>query len=153
MRRRTLLLCVLGFAVAIAAPAALAGWSSGVSAGPLPVTSATIAAPTGAGATTIGAACTMHVTSSIQVNVSWTATTSAFANGYTISRGTAVGGPFTSVGNVSGNSTVTFTDTTGTLGLSTNYYYVVTATFANWSSGNSNVATVLTPDKNCHGGT
>lgn len=153
MRRRTLLLCVLGLAVAIAAPAALAGWSSSVSAGPLPVSSATIATPTGAAATTIGAACTAHVTSSIQANVSWTATTSAFATGYTISRGTAVGGPFTSVGSVSGNSTVTFTDTSGTLGLSTSYYYVVTATFANWTSGNSNVATVLTPDKNCHGGT
>jgi hypothetical protein len=153
MRKRTLLLCLLGLVVAIAAPAALAGWSSGVSAGPLPVSSATIAAPTGAGATTIGAACTKHVTSSIQVNVSWTASASAFATGYTIQRGTAAGGPFANVGSVGGGSTVTFTDTTGTLGLSTNYYYVVVATFASWTSANSNVATVLTPDKNCSGGT
>jgi fibronectin type 3 domain-containing protein len=144
---------VLGVVVVIVAPAALAGWSSALSAGPLPVSSATIAASTGAAATTIGAACTMHVTSSIQVNVSWTATTSAFATGYTIQRGTAAGGPFATVGTVSGVSTVTFTDTTGTLALSTPYYYVVVATFASWTSPNSNVATVTTPDKNCHGGT
>ncbi len=153
MRKRSLLMCVLGVVVAIAAPVALAGWSSTLSAGPLPVSSATIAAPTGAAATTIGAACTAHVTSSIQVNVSWTATASTFATGYNILRGTAAGGPFTLVGSVSGRTTVTFTDATGTLALSTNYYYVVASTFANWSSGNSNVATVLTPDKNCHGGT
>ena len=115
------------------------------------MSSATLAAPTGAAATT--SACTKHVTSSIQVAVSWTATSSAFATGYTIQRGTSATGPFSTVGTVVGLNTVTFTDTSGTLALSTNYYYVVVATFASWSSGNSNVATVLTPDTNCHGGT
>ena len=54
---------------------------------------------------------------------------------------------------VAKGTTVTWTDTTGALALSTNYYYVVDATFANWTSPDSNVATVLTPDTNCHGGT
>src|SRR5579864_303132 len=150
-KRRVFCVCALGVVLAIVAPVALGAWSSSVSTGPPPVSSATLAAPTGAAATT--SACTKHDATTIQVAVSWTATSSAFANGYTIMRGTASGGPFTTVGNVSGRSTVTFTDTSGTMALSTNYYYVVVATFASWSSGNSNVATVLTPDTNCHGGT
>jgi hypothetical protein len=149
--RRALLVFALGIVVAVLAPVALAGWSSSLTAGPLPVSSATLAAPTAAAATT--SACSKHDATTIQVAVSWTATSSAFASGYTIKRGTAVGGPFTTVGSVSGLATVTFTDTTGTLAISTNYYYVVVATFASWTSQNSNVATVLTPDTNCHGGT
>ena len=150
-KRRVLCICAIGVVLAILAPVALGAWSSSVSAGPLPVSSATLAAPTGAAATT--SACTKHDPTAIQVAVSWTATSSAFATGYTIMRGTSAGGPFSTVGNVSGRTTVTFTDTSGTMALSTNYYYVVVATFASWSSGNSNVATVLTPDTNCHGGT
>ena len=150
-KRRVFCVCALCVVLAIVAPVALGAWSSSVSAGPLPVSSATLAAPTGAAATT--SACTKHDATTIQVAVSWTATSSAFASGYTIMRGNAAGGPFSTVGNVSGRTTVTFTDTSGTMALSTNYYYVVVATFASWSSGNSNVATVLTPDTNCHGGT
>ncbi len=150
-KRRALCLVALGLAVAVVAPVALGAWSSTVSAGPLPVSSATIVAPAGAAATT--SACTKHDATTIQIAVSWTATSSTFATGYTIKRGTAAGGPFTSVGSVSGRTTVTWTDTTGALALSTNYYYVVDATFANWTSPDSNVATVLTPDTNCHGGT
>ena len=151
MRRRTLLLCLLGIAVVILAPAALAGWSSGVTAGPLPVTSATIAAPTGAAATT--SACTKHDATTIQVAVSWTATTSTVATGYTIMRGTSATGPFTQVGTVSGRATTTWTDATGALSINTIYYYVVDATVASWTSPDSNVASVTTPDNNCHGGT
>jgi hypothetical protein len=150
-KRRVFCVCALGVVLAILAPVALGAWSSSVSAGPLPVSSATLAAPTGASATT--SACTKHDATTIQVTVSWTATSSAFASGYTIMRGTSATGPFSTVGNVSGQSTVTFTDTTGTLAISTVYYYVVVATFASWSSGNSNAASVTTPDNNCHGGT
>jgi hypothetical protein len=150
-KRRIFCVCAIGVLLAIVAPVALGAWSSTVSAGPLPVSSATLAAPTGAAATT--SACTKHDATTIQVGVSWTATSSAFASGYTIMRGTAAGGPFSTVGNVSGRATVTFTDTSGTMAINTVYYYVVVATFASWSSGNSNVASVTTPDTNCHGGT
>jgi hypothetical protein len=151
MRKRTLLLVAAGLAVAILAPVALAGWSSAVSAGSLPVSTATIAAPTGAAATT--SACTKHVASSIQVAVSWTATSSAAATGYTIERGNGPQGPFAPVGNVSGRGTVTWTDTTGQLAISSTYYYVIDATVASWTSPHSNTANVVTPDTNCHGGT
>src|SRR6266404_4192384 len=147
MRRRTFFIGALVIVAALAAPAALAGWSSSITAGPLPLSSATLAA------TTVGQACTRHVASSIQVAVSWTATTSTVATGYTIKRGTAATGPFTQVGTVSGRTTVAWTDTTGQLALATSYYYVVDSTVAAWSSPDSNVATVFTPDTNCHGGT
>jgi hypothetical protein len=147
-KRRTLCLVALGLAVAVAAPVALGAWSSTVSAGPLPVSSATIAAPTGAAATL--SACAKHDATTLQVAVSWTATSSTFATGYTIKRGTAAGGPFTAVGSVGGSTTVTWTDATGTLAYSTTYYYVVDATFANWTSPDSNVASVATLDSNCH---
>jgi hypothetical protein len=153
MRRRTLFIGALVIVAALAAPAALAAWSSSITAGPLPLSSATLAAPTGAAATTVGAACTKHVPASIQVNVSWTATTSTVATGYTIKRSTSATGPFALVGTVSGRTTVTWTDVTGQLALATNYYYVIDSTVTGWSSPDSNVATVFTPDTNCHGGT
>ena len=151
MRSRALLLGAFAVAVVIVAPAAFAAWSSGVTAGPMPVSSATIAAPTGAAATT--SSCTKHNATTVQVAVSWTATSSTSATGYTIKRGTAAGGPFTQVGTVSGLNTVSWTDATGALQYSTSYYYVVDATVASCTSPDSNVATVLTPDLNCRGGT
>ena len=151
MRSRTLLTGALIVAVVIVAPTALAAWSSSVTAGPLPLSSATIAAPTGAAATT--SSCTKHVATTVQVAVSWTATSSTRATGYTISRGTSASGPFTQAGTVSGLNTTTWTDTTAQLQYSTSYYYVIDATVASWTSPDSNTATVLTPDSNCHGGT
>jgi len=151
MRKRRplcLVALVLALAAATVAPVALGAWSSSVSAGPLPVSSATIAAPTGAAAAV--SACTKHDATALQVALSWTATSSAFATGYTIKRGTAAGGPFTAVGGVGGRATVTWTDATAALAYSTTYYYVVDATFANWTSPDSNAASVTTPDSNCH---
>jgi hypothetical protein len=149
-KRRTLCLVALALALAVAvgAPVALGAWSSSVSAGPLPVSSATIAAPTGAAASV--SACTKHDATALRVAVTWTATSSAFASGYTIKRGTAAGGPLTVVGSVGGQGTVTWTDATGALSFSTTYYYVVDATFANWTSSDSNAASVATLDSNCH---
>jgi hypothetical protein len=147
-KRRSLCFVGLALVVAVVAPVALGAWSSSVSAGPLPVSSATIAAPTGTAATE--SACTKHDATTLQVAVTWTATSSTFAAGYTIMRGTAAGGPFTAVGSVVGRATVAWTDATGTLAYSTTYYYVVDATFANWTSSDSNVASVTTLDLNCH---
>ena len=151
MCRRTLLIGMLAVAAVILAPVALAAWSSSVTAGPLPVSSATIAAPTGAAATT--SSCTKHDPTSVQVAVTWTATSSNGATGYSINVGTSATGPFTQVGTVSGLNTTSWTDTTAQLQYSTTYYYLIDATVASWTSPDSNTATVLTPDKNCHGGT
>jgi fibronectin type 3 domain-containing protein len=60
------------------------------------------------------------------------------ATGYNIKRGTALNGPYTTVGTA---TTTTFTDATVTPG--TQYYYVVTATDTGIESGNS----IITPGK------
>ena len=68
-----------------------------------------------------------------QVSLSWSA--SAGATSYNVMRGTASGGPYSSVGSPANTS---YTDTGLTNG--TTYYYVVTAVDANGASGDSNQA-------------
>ena len=84
---------------------------------------------------------------SVRVQVSWTATSSTFADGYQIFRSTTAGGPYSSVGTVSGRTTTTYTDTTTTF--STTYRYVVQATKNVWRSTNSGEASVTTPSSLC----
>ena len=74
--------------------------------------------------------CTNGVTASIVV--SWTATTSTWADGYEVLGSLVPGGPYTSVGTVSGVNTTSYT-VTG-LAFATTYYYVVKATKGNWRS-------------------
>lgn len=81
------------------------------------------------------------------VNLTWTATTSAFADGYEIDRASQSGGPYSPVGTVSGQSTTNYTDTTA--GFSTTYYYVVRATKASWRSVDSGEASVTTLSTAC----
>ena len=64
------------------------------------------------------------------VNLTWTA--SATATSYGVSRGTASGGPYTSLGSPSATA---YADSAVTNG--TTYYYVVSATNANGTSANS----------------
>ncbi len=68
-----------------------------------------------------------------QASLSWTA--SGGATSYKVKRGTASGGPYTTVGSPAGT---TYADTSLTNG--TAYYYVVTAVNATGESGNSNQA-------------
>jgi len=68
-----------------------------------------------------------------QVSLSWSA--SAGATSYNVMRGTASGGPYSSIGSPANTS---YTDTGLTNG--TTYYYVVTAVDANGASGDSNQA-------------
>jgi predicted ribosomally synthesized peptide with SipW-like signal peptide len=93
------------------------------------VTAGSLAAPTG-----LTASCVLL---SSNVNLSWTATTSTIATGYTILRATGSGGPYSTVGSVSGRTTTTFTDTIATM---TTRYWVVQATRNSWTSPNSNPA-------------
>ena len=89
------------------------------------------AAPTGLTATAV---------SSSQINLAWT-DNSANENGFKIERGTASGGPFTSIGtNVAG--VVTYSSTG--LSASTAYYYRVCSFNANGNSTYSNVASATT---------
>ena len=69
-----------------------------------------------------------------QASLTWTA--SGGATSYNVKRGTASGGPYTTVGSPAGT---TYADTS--LTNATPYYYVVTAVNAMGESGNSNQAT------------
>ena len=69
-----------------------------------------------------------------QASLTWTA--GGGATSYNVKRGTASGGPYTTVGSPAGT---TYADTSLTNG--TAYYYVVTAVNATGESGNSNQAT------------
>jgi hypothetical protein len=122
--------------------AAFGTWGSTVSAS-MSVSSATLSAPTSPAA--VNQNCV--VATSRQVKVTWTATSSAFADGYDVLRGVVSGGPYLSQGTVSGQATTSFTDT-GVLP-STTYYYVVQATKNSWRSVNSSQVSVTTPTALC----
>ena len=106
------------------------------------VSTASLSAPTGL---TASATCSL-IPSKVTVNLSWTATSSTFADGYEVFRSTS-GGAYASVGTVTGRTTTAFTDNTVTF--STSYSYVVRASRNNWRSGDSNVASVTTKSSLC----
>ena len=85
----------------------------------------TLAAPTGPSAT--GGA---------NVALSWTATTSTYASGYHVLRGTVSGGPYSQIAQVTPRTTTTYTDSAS----SGTYYYVVRTYYQNWESANSSEA-------------
>lgn len=66
------------------------------------------------------------------ITVSWTATTSTWADGYEILGSLLAIGPFTTVGTVNGVGTTSYT--ANGLAFGTTYHYVVKATKANWRS-------------------
>jgi hypothetical protein len=107
------------------------------------LSSSTIAAPTVLSA--VRGTCVLLT--SAAVNLSWTATSSTFADGYQIFRSTVSGSGYSSIGTVSGRATTTFIDTT--VGFSTTYYYVVQAKKLVWRSSNSNQAQLTTPTLLC----
>ena len=70
------------------------------------------------------------------VNLSWTATGDTYASGHRVLRGTASGGPYSQIAEVTPRTTTTYTDSPadGT------YYYVLRSFFQNWESANGNEA-------------
>lgn len=122
-------------AVAVAVAAATFAGASGVFAAfadndtvSHTIATATLAAPTNPG--TAHGACVPNVSASI--TVSWTATTSTWADGYEILGGTTSGGPYTVLATASGQATTS--RTVGNLPFSTTYYFVVRATKLGWRS-------------------
>jgi hypothetical protein len=85
----------------------------------------TLAAPTG-----------LSAAGNPTVNLSWTATTSAWASGYRIYRATAAGGPYTQVAQVTGVATTSYSDSPG----AGDFYYVARAYYGTttWVSPASN---------------
>lgn len=140
MRRRVLVLVVV--AAAFGTPAALATWSSSVSTGPMTVSTATLADPTNLTAANNSGVCIKNTPSSLEVDLTWTATTSPRATGYTILRNG------TQVGTASPASATGWSDTTGKLAFSTSYTYTVESTVGGWTSPGATVS-ITTFSKLC----
>ena len=136
---------VASVALALVVVSATVAWASFSSA---PTASGTYATGTLSAPTNLVASqgpCTVAVSAS--VTLTWTATTSTWADGYEILRSLISGGPYTTVATVSGQATTTYTDSTPLF--STLYYYVVRATKAAWRSANSNSASRTTLSALC----
>jgi len=144
MRVRSLLILPAAVALALAtASAALATFTSTASSGPMSLSSATLAPPSGTGATQVSC----RNGKPPQISVSWTATSSGFATGYTIRRATTSGGPYSTVANVAIGAT-SYTDASASLAYTTTYYYVVDSTYLAWTA-TSNEASVTTLNNKC----
>jgi hypothetical protein len=114
-------------------PAALATFTSNPTHPTSSVSSATLAAPT-----SLSTSCFLLTPTHIRLN--WTVTSSTWADGYRLFRGTAHNGPYTDLGAVtpSGQAVTTVDNTRPSAG--TTYYYVLQSTKQLWRSVNSNEA-------------
>lgn len=136
----------LGAAVLAAlllAGVASGAWSNVFVGGPQSLVSATLDAPTGLSAA--HGTCVKHGTD--QIVLTWTASTSPAVGGYQIFRATTSGGPYSSIGTVTGRTTTTYTD--AGLPFNTTYYYVVQASRATWRSANSAQTSLMTLSSVC----
>jgi hypothetical protein len=109
---------------------ATASFQSSSSAGPMAISSATLAPATGPSAT-----CNNGV-----AKIRWTATSSAWADGYDVLRGTTNGGSYPTIFHRVGRTTVSYND--ASIDGNSVYYYVVRATKNNWRSSNTSQLTV-----------
>lgn len=134
MRRRRLATVVLAALVLVAhlTNAASAGWSARTSPASLPVSTASLAPPSGLAAAN---RCLLTVPS---VALSWTATPSSFASGYRVYRRLSTDAAFSLRATVSGRSTTSYSDSTVVGGSS--YVYVVHAYYAGWSATTGSVS-------------
>lgn len=79
--------------------------------------------------------------SSLQLN--WTASPTSFASGYNVLRSTVSGGSYSQITQVTPASTLTYTDSSVSAGVT--YYYVLEAYYQNWVSAYSNQASGAVP--------
>ena len=75
-----------------------------------------------------------------QANLSWTATTSSFADGYQILRSSTSGGPYSLITSLPTSLGITFIADAASLVGGHTYYYVVRATRGNWTADSAEVA-------------
>jgi hypothetical protein len=137
---------ILVFAVTAmlaSAQVALAVFRHTATGGPLTLVTATLSPPKGVSATQVNC----RTNKNPEIEVSWTATSSAYATSYTVERATAGAGPYTAVGSVPSGET-SYIDKSGSLASSTTYYYRVTTVYRSWSA-TSTAAPVKTLSKFC----
>jgi hypothetical protein len=133
----------LAGAMLAGAHVALAVFNDPAPGGPLTLITATLSPAKAVSAAQVNC----RTNKSPEIEIAWSATTSAYATSYTVERATASAGPYTSVASVAINKT-SYTDTSGTLASSTTYYYRVAALYRSWSASSSS-ASVKTLSKSC----
>lgn len=138
MRRRGIAVWLVTAAlVAGAAVPALALWTDTDPVENNAFSTATLQPPSGLAAS---AGCTLLLP---KVDLTWTATTSAKADGYEILRSTTSGGPYSVIATLVGKTTTSYSDTDVVLG--TTYHYVARTVYESWTSTDSNEASATTP--------
>lgn len=143
MHRRAIV-AACAVVAACVAPAATAMWSGTSTAGPMTVSTATLNDPTSLTAANNKSVCTNNNASSLEVDLTWVATSSPKATGYVVLRNG------TQVATVGGASSTAWSDTTGQLAFSTSYTYVVESTVAGWTSpGTTATVAITTLAHNC----
>lgn len=117
----------LGAAVLASAAAVMGGgmalFTDSAAIGGNTVTTDTLDPPTG-----------LSATGCASIALNWTATADTYASGHRVLRGTATGGPYAQIAEVTPRTTTTYTDSpaAGT------YFYVLRSFFQSWESANSN---------------
>jgi hypothetical protein len=124
------------------AAAAHAAWGSSATGGPLAVTSGVLNAPDNV-AVNVG---TCVAKASVDVIVSWDATTPVAADGYQVYRATSKTGRYTLLATVPGAGT-SYDDTS--TGFSSTYFYEIEATRDAWTSPTTVPVKIRTPSKKC----
>jgi len=120
-------LMALGAAVLVSAAAIMDGglalFTDAASVPANDFTSDTLDPPTG-----------LSATGGASIALSWTATADTYASGHRVLRGTATGGPYTQIAEVTPRTTTTYVDSpaAGT------YFYVLRSYYQSWESVNSN---------------
>ena len=142
MRRQLLAVAALAAPLLVIQAVAFAGWVDSATAS-ASYSTGSLAPPTNPA--TAAGICVVVVGD--RIVVSWTATTSTWADGYLVARSTISGGPYTVVGTLSGQGTTTFND--GPLAFSTTYHYVVRATKGAWVSADTTQVSRTTKSSLC----
>jgi hypothetical protein len=144
---RTIVSCFIAIlltgAALVCSPLALALFTKSTPGGPLTVASSTLTAPTNL--TAVQATC--RVNKSIEINLTWTATSSSYATSYTVERSTGGSSSYTAIGTVSTSKT-SYTDSESSLNPSTTYYYRVSTVYHAWIAASS-AASLKTSSKSC----
>jgi len=79
------------------------------------------------------------------VTLNWTITSKTYASGYRVLRGTASGGPYSQIAQVTPRTTASYVDTPGN-GI---FYYVLRSYYQNWESVNSSEVAATAGLLNC----
>jgi hypothetical protein len=143
MWRRSVLVLLIAGAVALAFTSLAIAQFTRTASSTLPVSTTTLAPPTAVSPTQTNC----RNNRPPEITVAWTATTSAFATGYTVERAPAAAGPYATVATLAIGTTSTV-DPDLTLAYATAYYYRVHSTFRSWT-GTSAVASVTTLSNKC----